>query len=99
MDSKRYITDQKMLELFDILISNGKVKYYYEVCEAIGIQPQTMRNIRIGRQSFSAEHIRMMSKVYDVNLNYIYDFEDKIFNKKKVSKNVNGGRKMDLKSA
>lgn len=87
--SKLNITDQKMLDVFDYIIDTGKERFKAEICRNIHIDPQTIRNIRIGKQHFTAENIRLMVKYYNVNPYYILGLEDKIEPKKGVNKNVN----------
>lgn len=83
------ISDQRMLEAIDRLLNQGVERHQKDICEAIGIEPQRISKIRSGKQHFIAENIRLMAKVYKVNLNYIFGFEDRFFTKKRVNKNIN----------
>lgn len=88
-----YVTDNKMLEALDILIRDGKERYKSDICENINIQPQTVRNIRLGLQHFSGEHIRLMAKNYNVNPNFLLGLDTRFYGKKRYNKNVNKGLK------
>ncbi len=87
---KLNVTDQKMLEAFDRLIENRKERFKSDICANMNIHLSSVNNIRIGKQHFSAEHIRLFAKYYNVNLNFIFGFEEIFFAKKKAAnKNVN----------
>lgn len=73
-------TDETMLVLLDQLKSYKVIKYDNEFCDAIGISKTNLWNIRNEIAHFTVEHIRMACKIYDVNANYIFGLDHKIFN-------------------
>lgn len=99
MTTKLNVTDFKMLQVVDHILQLGKERFKKDICEHIGIHAQTLRNIREGKQHFTAENIRMMVMEYNVNLNYIFGLEDNVFMKKKVNKKVNKEYKNHLNIA
>lgn len=72
-------TDQKILSLIDILKSSGKIRFDNDFCEPIGLAKQTLRNIKLGKQHFTTNHIYHIIRVFKVNANWIFDVSDKIF--------------------
>ena len=101
MNPQLIISDQKMLEAYDRLQDLGLAKNQKEICEAIGVEPQRIYKVRIGKQHFIAEHIRMMAKTYNVNLNFLFGFETRFLTKKAVNKKVNiaHGNMVNLESS
>lgn len=89
MNPQLDITDQRMLDAIDRLIQLNKIRFKKEACEAIGVEPQRLWKISSGKQHFTAENIRKMALEFNVNLNYLFGFEERFFAKKGVNKNVN----------
>jgi len=89
MGVKLLITDERMLESIQRLKDLNIASSQKEVCDAIGIEPQRIYKIRDGKQHFIAENIRLMSKTYNIPLDYLFGFSNQFFDKKKVNKNVN----------
>ena len=89
MNPQLDVTDQRMLDAIDRLIQLNKIRYKKEACEAIGVEPQRLWKISSGKQHFTAENIRKMAEEYNVNLNYLFGFEERFFAKKGVNKKVN----------
>lgn len=87
------VTDSKILELIDILKSKNIISTTQDFCDSVGIHKQRVVSIRKGLQSFRAFHIGIVCGVYNVNANWIYGFEDKVF-RKAVNKIVNTGAKI-----
>lgn len=99
MEIKLNVTDNKMLDAIDRLVNDGKERYKKYICESIGLQPQTLRNIRIGKQHFTAENIRLMAEKYQVNPNYIFGYDTVFYRSYNVSKKVNSGQKKTINLA
>lgn len=85
---KLNVTDQKMLEAFDRLIETRKERFKSDICANMNIHLSSVNNIRLGKQHFSAEHIRQFAKYYNVNLNFIFGLEDTFFAKKVANKTL-----------
>ena len=71
-----------MLELIQVLISIGEIKYKTEFAKALGVHKQLITLIQSGKQHFTAENIRKACEIYKVNTNWIYGFETNVFRKK-----------------
>lgn len=80
--------DIKIFELIDLLISLGKIKYASEFCLAIGFVKQNIVRVKQGKAHFTAEHIKQMSKVYNVNANWIFGTQPNPFITNKVLKAI-----------
>lgn len=74
------IPDQRILELIGYLKYVKKVKSNSEFCQEIGFFRQNLRNVRLGTQSFTVEHIHNICKIYNINANWIFGISDKLFN-------------------
>jgi hypothetical protein len=68
------IADKRMFLLMAYLKKKKVIKYIQEFCEATGCYKQSMHNIKVGRQHFTVEQIRMACKVYKVNANWLLGF-------------------------
>jgi len=76
-----YKSDIKILELIQILKSLGKIQYDYEFCNSIGFLKQNLVRVKENKAHFTAQHIENICAVYDVDANWIFRFENKIFTK------------------
>lgn len=86
-------TDRKMLMLPDILMDAGLITLKQELYDVLGVNRQHFNNVKnaekYGREyHFTAEHIRIVCKVYGVNANWINDVEDDVFRKSKHKKST-----------
>ena len=86
-------TDRKMLMLPDILMDAGLITLKQELYNGLGVNRQYFNNVKnaekYGREyHFTAEHIRIVCKVYGVNANWINDIEDDVFRKSKHKKST-----------
>ena len=72
--------DQRIIELIAYLKYMKKVKSAVEFCQNIGFYRQNLRNVRLGTQSFTIDHIEKICKIYDVNANWILGLSDKLYN-------------------
>lgn len=71
--------NSRILELIERLKQLGVITYDKDFCDIIGLHKQNLNNIKNQRQSFTADQILKMSKVYNVNVNWIFGHEKKIF--------------------
>ncbi len=81
MHPELLISDQRILEFIDSLLDRDKVSSQKEFCENVGINRMALSNIRNGKQSFTVAHISNICTKYNVNANWIFGFEKKVFRK------------------
>lgn len=74
-----------MLELIEYLKTKGHIRFRQQFCDAIGIHKQLYRQIKLGKQHFTAAHIEMVCKTYKVNANWIMGLEKNIISNKVIS--------------
>lgn len=80
------IWNNRMLNLMDYCISNKvKCTNQKEWCKLIGITANTIKQIKDGGSSFRHIHLYNAGKVFDVSMEYLYGFSDKM--KKNIDKN------------
>lgn len=73
------IVDENMLKFIDILKELKIIKFDAEFCRSIGLLKQNLNNIKAGKNHFTIEHVRMTCKEYEVNINWIFGFSEKLF--------------------
>lgn len=73
-------TDTKIFELIEILKKGGQVKNTAGFCMAIKMPPQSTTKIKQGIAHFTAEHIKSICSIYNVNANWIFGLQDNVFN-------------------
>lgn len=71
------ITDKKMLQLRDVLKRDDKIRFYQEFYDAAEIPKQSIRNIKLGKQHFTAVHITNICVEFGVNANWIHGIDKK----------------------
>ena len=76
---KKYISDQRMLKLIEVLKTSGQIRFNQTFLDAIDMPKQNIRFVKIGEKHFTPEHIQMACKTYKVNANWIFGFEKEIF--------------------
>lgn len=74
-------TDRKMLLLPDLLKSAGLIKFKEELYEVLDLDRFHFNNVKnqekYGRAyHFTAEHLKIVCKVYGVNANWLVDIEE-----------------------
>lgn len=74
------LPDKRILRLIDLLIFQKKISYVKDFCQEIGMQDQTISKIKKGTAYFTVTHIEMICKKYNVNANWIFGIESKVFN-------------------
>ena len=82
-----YNSDLKIFELIQLLKQLGKIQYDYEFCESIDIKKQNLAPIKKGLAHFTAKHIENICKIYNVNANWIFGTQTKVFNSMKSIEN------------
>jgi len=78
--NNKNIIDLRILRLIDLLIFQKEVDYVKEFCQTIEMQDQTISKIKKGTAHFTVQHIETMCKKYNVNANWIFGLEYKVFN-------------------
>lgn len=73
-------TDKRILRLIELLIFQKKISYVRDFCLEIDMQPQTISKIKKGQTHFTVIQIESICKKYDANANWIFGFDDKVFN-------------------
>jgi len=96
---KLNVTDDRMLQAYEHILDSGKERFKSAIHEKIKLIPQNHRNIGLGKQHFTAENIRLLSKHYDVNLRYLFGFSTQVFGKKNSIISVNKNDSDLLESA
>jgi hypothetical protein len=74
------LIDKRILRLIDLLIFEKEIAYVKEFCQAIGIIDTTIPKIKKGTSHFTVQNIQMICKIYNVNANWIFGLEKKVFN-------------------
>jgi DNA-binding Xre family transcriptional regulator len=75
-----YTSDERILRLIELLIFQKKITYTKDFCQDIGMQDQTVTKIKKGTAHFTVTHIEMTCKKYNVNANWIFGLDSKVFN-------------------
>ncbi|WP_142783399.1 hypothetical protein [Changchengzhania lutea] len=86
IDSKIYISDERMLLLIDILKANSIIRFDSDFCDSIGLLRQTLTKIKKGEKHFTPDHIRNVILVYKADANWIFGIGDQIFLNKNYNK-------------
>lgn len=81
------ITDQKVLEVAEYLKLVGSIKSKAQLWEIIGIHKQSVQNIKLGKQRFTAAHIQSLVSSFGINANYIMGVESNILLNRSKTKN------------
>jgi hypothetical protein len=71
--------DARLLRLIDLLIYHKKTKNAAEFCSSIKLAHSTLNNIKIGKQHFTLKHVSEISKLYNVDLNWIFGFKNTVY--------------------
>lgn len=72
--------DQRILRLIEVLIFQNKIAYSTDFCREIGVLPQTITKIKNGEAHFTTSHIETICQKYNVNANWIFGLEKKVYN-------------------
>ena len=71
--------NERILRLIDLLKFQKTVKNLQKFCDEIGIVRQTIYKIKNGDASFTIAQIEKIGELYNVNFNWIFGFETKVF--------------------
>lgn len=72
--------DKRILRLIDLLIFQKQLSSIREFCTEIGMFDQTISKIKKGTAHFTVVQIGTICKRFNVNANWIYGIESKVFN-------------------
>ncbi|TDO77622.1 hypothetical protein EV143_104389 [Flavobacterium chryseum] len=73
-------TDLKIFELINLLKELGTIEYDKDFGDSVGVLKQNLTRIKQGKAHFTTEHIRKACSVFNVNANWIFGVEKKVFN-------------------
>lgn len=73
----------RMIKLINVLKKEGIIKFRQEFFDVIGMQRQNYRQVLLNKQNFTIEQIHKASKKYNINVNWIFGFENNMFRKEK----------------
>jgi hypothetical protein len=71
--------DKRILKLIDLLIFDKKIRNATEFCLEVGLIMQNLSKIKKGESRFRVSHIEVISEKYNVNVNWIFGKEKKVF--------------------
>lgn len=74
-----YQTDKRIIRLIELLIFQQRVSSIRNFCQEVDILEQTVSKTKKGINHFTVAHIEVICKTYNVNANWIYGFENKVF--------------------
>ncbi|MCC9016976.1 helix-turn-helix domain-containing protein [Flavobacterium lipolyticum] len=74
------IIDRRILRLIEVLIEQNKINREIDFCREIEMLPQTVTKIKKGTAHFTVSHIEQICHQFNVNANWIFGIEKKVFN-------------------
>jgi hypothetical protein len=77
-----YNSDKAILRLIELLIFEKKIRFEFEFANSIDMLPQTISRIKSGKNHFTATHIELICRRYNVNANWIFGIQKNVFNDK-----------------
>lgn len=77
-----YTSDKRIIKLIDLLIFQQRVSTIRNFCQEVDILEQTVSKTKKGINHFTVAHIEVICKTYNVNVNWVYGFENKVFRTK-----------------
>lgn len=75
-------SDKRILRLIDLLIFQNVIIHEKDFALSIHVLPQTISKIKKGTSHFTPSQIESICKVYNVNANWIFGIQNKVFNSK-----------------
>ena len=75
-----YTSDKRIIQLIELFIFQKQYISIRQFCLENGILEQTVSKVKKGINHFTVLHIEMICKKYNVNANWIYGLEKKVFN-------------------
>ncbi|URM37197.1 helix-turn-helix domain-containing protein [Flavobacterium anhuiense] len=82
-NSKQHVTnivDRRLLRLIDLLIYQNKISTLGNFSDIIGMKQQNISKIKKGETHFTVGHIENICHKFNVNANWIFGLEKKVFN-------------------
>lgn len=76
-------TDKRILRLIELLIFQKNISSIRDFCTEIEMAEQTITKIKNGTARFTVLQIGSICKRFNVNANWIYGIENKVFNTSK----------------
>ncbi|MGN6435996.1 MAG: hypothetical protein ACTHMM_05665 [Agriterribacter sp.] len=77
---KRYITDDRVLEVIDALKAAGIIRFRQTFLDEIKMPKQHIDGIKNRGKHFSAEHIRLAKEAFPmINLDFIFSDDKNVF--------------------
>ena len=73
-------SDKRILRLIELLIFEKKISNTAEFCSKIDMLKQTVSKIKNGNNHFTVIQIEQICKVFNVNANWIFGTNNKVFN-------------------
>ena len=77
-----YKSDIHILRLIDYLKFEKKVSSTSDFCSEIKMQKQNISKIKKGTSHFTVQNIETICKKYNVNANWVFGIDSKVFNHK-----------------
>lgn len=78
-----YTSDKRILRLIDLLIFQKRIASVNEFLETINSNRSTLSKIRNGQKNhFTVEQIEIICNKYEVNANWIFGIDNKVFRSK-----------------
>lgn len=74
--------DKKIFELIDLLIFQKKINSVRHFSIEVSMLEQTISKIKKGINHFTVDQIQNICKLYNVNPNWIFDYDKKVFRDK-----------------
>jgi DNA-binding XRE family transcriptional regulator len=71
--------DERILRLIDLLKFQKTIHTINEFCTEIGVLRQTIYKIKNGTAAFTVTHINEICNKYQVNSNWIFGLDKKVF--------------------
>jgi len=73
------VPDQRMVDLIIRLKEIQVIRFRQSFLDVIGMSKQQYTQIENGKQHFTIEHITIACRTYNVNANWIFGLETKVF--------------------
>ena len=81
MAKKLFITNERMLALMKWAIDAGHAETETDYLKKIGFPRTNIRNVRVGSQSFTKEHIHKACALTGASADYIFGFQTNLMRK------------------
>lgn len=76
MSDRLYITDERILQLAEILKERGEISFVKNMFDAVDISKQKVNNVRNHGESFTVKQIEAICKKFHVDANWIFGFHN-----------------------